>query len=61
MGVSMLQIDLLSSAISGALVVLFGAGYALLFAFSQLKKLDRRKNAIYINNIYSGFKFPKVS
>tara|TARA_Y100000389_G_scaffold66620_1_gene62777 strand:- start:236 stop:547 length:312 start_codon:yes stop_codon:yes gene_type:complete len=38
MGVSMLQIDLLGSAISGALVVLFGAGYALLFAFSQLKK-----------------------
>ena len=38
MGVSMLQINLLGSAISGALVVLFGAGYALLFAFSQLKK-----------------------
>jgi hypothetical protein len=38
MGVSMLQINLLGSAVSGALVVLFGAGCALLFAFSQLKK-----------------------
>jgi hypothetical protein len=33
MSVSMLQINLLGSAISGVLVVLFGAGYALLFAF----------------------------